>query len=48
MAPQGCLGIGELFGQIDVEFQEFAPLLKLNQSARSLVECYAAAPAVIA
>ncbi len=40
IVPAGSRTLEELLGQIDQEFDQFAPVMKLTSPAKSLVECY--------
>ncbi len=39
-SPEGAPAVPELLREVDQEFHEFAPVLKLALPARSLVDCY--------
>jgi HD-like signal output (HDOD) protein len=40
LRPAGAASLGELFDQIDLEFAEFAPALRIAQPGKSLVDCH--------
>ena len=48
VAPAGAPAAVELLAQIDLEFTEFAPVLKLATPAKSLVDCFNEVAAVAA